>query len=57
LAKVANQASFSSHWQQLINEVTRYHAQANGIPARPKNSMFRAWQVGSQGDYVFGRSI
>jgi Family of unknown function (DUF5895) len=40
LAKGANQASFSSHWQQLINEVTRHHAQANGIPARPKNSMF-----------------
>jgi hypothetical protein len=40
LAKGANQASFSSHWQQLVNEVTRSHAQANGIPARPKNSMF-----------------
>jgi Family of unknown function (DUF5895) len=40
LAKGANQASFSAHWQQLVNEVTRCHAQANGIPARPKNSMF-----------------
>jgi hypothetical protein len=40
LAKGANQASFSEHWQQLVNEVTRCHAQANGIPARPKNSMF-----------------
>lgn len=40
LAKGANQASFSAHWQQLINEVTRCHAQANGIPVRPKNSMF-----------------
>jgi hypothetical protein len=40
LAKGANQASFSSHWQQLVNEITRFHAQANGIPARPKNSMF-----------------
>jgi Family of unknown function (DUF5895) len=40
LAKGANQASFSAHWQQLINEVTRCHAQANGIPARPKNSEF-----------------
>jgi hypothetical protein len=40
LAKGANQASFSAHWQQLVNEVTRLHAQANGIPARPKNSMF-----------------
>jgi Family of unknown function (DUF5895) len=40
LAKGANQSSFSAHWQQLINEVTRCHAQANQIPARPKNSMF-----------------
>ncbi len=40
LAKGANQASFSTHWQQLINEVTRCHAIANGIPARPKNSQF-----------------
>jgi Family of unknown function (DUF5895) len=40
LAKGANQASFSSHWQQLVNEITRFHAQANQIPARPKNSMF-----------------
>jgi hypothetical protein len=40
LAKGANQASFSTHWQQLVNEITRFHAQANGIPARPKNSMF-----------------
>jgi Family of unknown function (DUF5895) len=40
LAKGANQASFSEHWQQLVSEVTRCHAQANGIPARPKNSMF-----------------
>ena len=40
VAKGANQASFSSHWQQLVNEVTRCHAQANQIPARSKNSMF-----------------
>jgi Family of unknown function (DUF5895) len=40
LAKGANQASFSEHWQQLVSEVTHCHAQANGIPARPKNSMF-----------------
>jgi Family of unknown function (DUF5895) len=40
MAKGANQSSFSVHWQQLVNEVTRSHAQANGIPARPKNSMF-----------------
>jgi hypothetical protein len=40
LAKGANQASFSTHWQQLVNEVTRCHAIANQIPARPKNVMF-----------------
>ncbi len=40
LAKGANQASFSSHWQQLVNEITRCHAQANQIPARPKDSRF-----------------
>jgi Family of unknown function (DUF5895) len=40
LAKGANQSSFSSQWQQLVGEVTRHHAQANQIPARPKNSMF-----------------
>jgi hypothetical protein len=40
LAKGANQASFSTHWQQLINEVTRCHALANQIPARPKNAIF-----------------
>jgi hypothetical protein len=40
LAKGANQASFSIHWQQLIGEVTRCHAMANQIPARPKNSQF-----------------
>ncbi len=40
LAKGANQASFSTHWQQLVNEVTRCHAIANQIPARPKNAMF-----------------
>ncbi len=40
LAKGANQASFSAHWQQLVNEVTRCHAIANQIPARPKNALF-----------------
>jgi hypothetical protein len=42
LAKGANQASFSTHWQQLVNEVTRCHAIANQIPARPKNALFTA---------------
>jgi hypothetical protein len=45
LAKGANQASFSSHWQQLVNEVTRCHAIANQIPARPKNVMFTSLRV------------
>jgi hypothetical protein len=40
LAKGSNQASFNTHWQQLVNEVTRCHAIANGIPARPKNILF-----------------
>jgi hypothetical protein len=42
LAKGANQASFSAHWQQLINEVTRCHAIANQIPAKGKNSLFKS---------------
>jgi hypothetical protein len=40
VTKGANQASFSFHWQQLINEVTKCHAIANGIPARPKDVRF-----------------
>jgi hypothetical protein len=42
LAKGANQASFNTHWQQLVNEVTRCHAIANQIPARPKNALFNS---------------
>ncbi len=42
LAKGANQASFSAHWQQLVKEVTRCHAIANQIPARPKNAVFNS---------------
>jgi hypothetical protein len=42
LAKGANQASFNTHWQQLVNEVTRCHAIANQIPVRGKNSLFNA---------------
>jgi hypothetical protein len=42
IAKGANQASFSSHWQQLVREVTRCHAIANNIPARPKDVRFNS---------------
>lgn len=40
LAKGANQASFSQHWQQLVTEVTKCHAIANSIPARAKDIRF-----------------
>jgi hypothetical protein len=40
IAKGANQASFSFHWQQLVLEITRCHAIANAIPARPKDLRF-----------------
>jgi Family of unknown function (DUF5895) len=40
IAKGANMASFSQHWQELVNDVTRIHAQVNQISARPKNQMF-----------------
>jgi hypothetical protein len=42
VAKGANQASFSSHWQQLVSEVTKCHAIANSIPARPKDVRFNS---------------
>jgi hypothetical protein len=42
IAKGANQASFSFHWQQLVMEVTRCHAIANNIPARPKDARFNS---------------
>lgn len=42
LAKGANQASFSQHWQQLVTEVTKCHAIANGIPARAKDVRFNS---------------
>lgn len=42
IAKGANQASFSFHWQQLVNEVTKCHAIANGIPARAKDARFNS---------------
>ncbi|WP_373541154.1 DUF5895 domain-containing protein [Chamaesiphon sp.] len=41
IAKGSNQASFSSHWQQLVTEVTKCHAIANGIPARAKDIRFQ----------------
>jgi Family of unknown function (DUF5895) len=40
IAKGANMASFNQHWQELVNDVTRIHAQVNQISVRPKNSMF-----------------
>jgi hypothetical protein len=40
IAKGANQASFSFHWQQLVAEVTKCHAIANSIPARAKDVRF-----------------
>jgi Family of unknown function (DUF5895) len=40
VAKGANQASFSFHWQQLVNEVTKCHAIGNSIPARAKDIRF-----------------
>lgn len=42
VAKGANQASFSSHWQQLVHEVTKCHAVANDIPARAKDVRFNS---------------
>jgi Family of unknown function (DUF5895) len=42
VAKGANQASFSQHWQQLVTEVTKCHAIANGIPARTKDVRFNS---------------
>jgi hypothetical protein len=42
VAKGANQATFSSHWQQLVTEVTRFHAIANRIAARPKDARFNS---------------
>jgi hypothetical protein len=42
VAKGANQASFSFHWQQLVTQVTKCHAIANGIPARSKDVRFNS---------------
>jgi Family of unknown function (DUF5895) len=42
VAKGANQASFSFHWQQLVTQVTKCHAIANSIPARAKDARFNS---------------
>ncbi len=42
VAKGANQASFSFHWQQLVTQVTKCHATANSIPARAKDVRFNS---------------
>jgi hypothetical protein len=42
VAKGANQASFSFHWQQLVMQVTKCHAIANSIPARAKDVRFNS---------------
>ncbi|WP_373542492.1 DUF5895 domain-containing protein [Chamaesiphon sp.] len=42
VAKGANQASFSFHWQQLVTQVTKCHAIANAIPARAKDVRFNS---------------
>ena len=42
IAKGANQASFSFHWQQLVTQVTKCHAIANSIPARAKDARFNS---------------
>jgi hypothetical protein len=42
IAKGANQASFSFHWQQLVDRVTKCHAIANSIPARAKDARFNS---------------
>jgi Family of unknown function (DUF5895) len=42
VAKGANQASFSFHWQQLVTQVTKCHAIANSIPARAKDVRFNS---------------
>jgi Family of unknown function (DUF5895) len=42
LAKGANLASFAQHWQQLTDEVTKCHATANSIPARPRDARFKS---------------
>jgi len=42
IAKGANGATFSQHWQLLVQEVNTCHAIANEIPARPKTAHFNS---------------
>lgn len=42
IAKGSTQATFASHYQQFLLEITMCHAQANGISARPKTLEFNA---------------
>lgn len=42
IARGANGASFSIHWQQLVTTVTSCHAIANAIAARPKTPHFNS---------------
>lgn len=41
-ASGANQATFSSEWQQFIDEITACHAITNGIAARGKDARFKS---------------
>ncbi|HAG82062.1 MAG TPA: hypothetical protein DCL61_13055 [Cyanobacteria bacterium UBA12227] len=41
-ASGANQATFSSEWQQFIDEMTACHAITNGIAARGKDARFKS---------------
>lgn len=41
-ASGANQATFSSEWQQFIDEITACHAITNNIAARGKNARFKS---------------
>ena len=42
IAKGATQATFATHYQQFLLEITTCHAQANGISSRPKMLEFNA---------------
>jgi Family of unknown function (DUF5895) len=45
IPKGANQATFSINWQKLVEEVTKCHAVANGIPNRGRDSRFNSMCV------------
>ncbi|WP_373539738.1 DUF5895 domain-containing protein [Chamaesiphon sp.] len=42
IAKGSTQATFATHYQQFLLEITMCHAQSNGISARPKTLEFNA---------------